>query len=310
MSGASRIGALVALVILLILASNAAFTVQQTQHALVLRFGDVRRTISDPGLYFKLPLVESVISLDKRILDLDVPAQTVVESEQKQLVVDSFVRYRIRDPLRFYQAVGTMASANQQLGAVVNSTVRGVIAESKMEDIVKIQRGQLQGRILNQVNQQVMVRGIDVIDLRLRQVILPPKNLEAVFNRMISDRQRDAQDIRSLGTQLSLGIRADADLAVQTIIGEANQKSDEIRGAADAEKNKIFADAFGRDPAFFAFYRSMQAYEAGLKPESTRMVLSPGSSFFRYFNDPAGAAASQQAPTAILTPAAPPPASK
>jgi membrane protease subunit HflC len=249
--------------------------------------------------------MDSVISLDKRILDLEVPAQTVVESDQKQLVVDSFARYRIRDPLRFYQAVGTMASANQQLTAVVNAAVRGVIADSKMEDIVKNQRGQLQGRILNQVNQQVMGRGIDVVDLRLRQVILPPKNTEAVFNRMISDRQREAQDRRSLGTQLSLGIRAKADLDVATILGEANQKSEEIRGLADAEKNKIFADAFGRDPAFFAFYRSMQAYETGFKPESTRMVLSPGSSFFRYFNDPTGAGAPQQAPTAVPTPSAP-----
>jgi membrane protease subunit HflC len=306
MSGASRVGALVAVVILLVLLSNAAFTVQQTQHALVLRFGDVRRTISDPGLYWKWPLIDSVISLDKRILDLDVSAQTVVESEQKQLVVDSFARYRIRDPLRFYQAIGTMAGANQQLTAVVNASVRGVIAESKMEDIVKNQRGALQGRILNQVNQQVMGRGIDVIDLRLRQVILPPKNTEAVFNRMISDRQREAQDRRSEGTRLSLGIRASADLQVSTILGEANQKSEEVRGLADAEKNKIFADAFGRDPAFFGFYRSMQAYENGFKPETTRMVLSPGSSFFRYFNDPAGLATNvaPSSPGAVPTPPA------
>ncbi|MFI4994203.1 MAG: protease modulator HflC [Hyphomicrobiales bacterium] len=309
MSGTSRIGALVALVIVLIIASSATFTVHQTEYALVLRFGDVRRTISEPGLYFKLPLVESVISLDNRILDLDVPAQTVVESDQKQLVVDSFARYRIRDPLRFYQAIGTMASATQQLTAVENAAVRGVIAESKMEDIVRNHRGELQGRILNQVNQQVMGRGIDVIDLRLRQVILPPKNTEAMYNQMISARQRDAQEIRSRGTQLSLGIRADAEREQQTIIGEANQKADEIKGAAEAEKNKIFADAFGRDPAFFAFYRSMLAYETGLKSDTTRMVLSPGSSFFRYFNDPMGAGQPQQ-PMAVPTPSAPTPAPK
>jgi membrane protease subunit HflC len=309
MSGSSRIGVLVALVIILIVASSAAFTVHQTQYALVLRFGDVKRTISEPGLYFKLPLVESVISLDKRILDLDMPAQTIVESDQKQLVVDSFVRYRIRDPLRFYQAVGTMEGANQQLGAVVNAAVRGVIADSKMEDIVRNHRGELQGRILGQVNQQVMARGMDVVDLRLRQVILPPKNTEAMYNQMISARQRDAQEIRSRGTQLSLGIRADADREVQTITGEANQKADEIRGAAEAEKNKIFADAFGRDPAFFAFYRSMLAYEAGLKADTTRMVLSPGSSFFRYFNDPMGGGQPQQ-PTVVPTPPAPAPVTK
>ena len=305
MSGSAAIRVLIGVVIVLIVLANSAFTVHQTQHALVLRFGEVRSTISSPGLYWKVPLVDSVITLDKRILDLDVPAQTVVESEQKQLVVDSFARYRIRDPLRFYQAIGTMASANQQLTAVVNASVRGVIADSKMEDIVKNQRGVLQGRILNQVNQQVMGRGIDIVDLRLRQVILPPKNTEAVFNRMISDRQREAQERRSEGTRLSYGIRAAADLAVATILGEANQKAEEVRGAADAEKNKIFADAFGRDPAFFAFYRSMQAYEAGFKPESTRMVLAPGSSFFRYFNDPAGSATNAPPFLPGVVPAAP-----
>ncbi|HEV3248477.1 MAG TPA: protease modulator HflC [Beijerinckiaceae bacterium] len=305
MSGSSRIGALVALVIVLVLAANTLFTVQQTQYALVLRFGEVVRALSEPGLYFKIPLVDTVISLDKRILDLDVAPQTVVESEQKQLVVDSFARYRIRDPLAFYRAVSTMAGANQQLQALVNAAVRGVIADSRLEDVVKNQRGQLQGRILAQVNQQVSGRGIDVIDLRLRQVMLPPKNTEAVFGRMISDRQRDAQDIRSLGTQLSLGIRADADLAVARILGEANQKSEETRGAADAEKNKIFADAFGRDAGFFAFYRSMQAYENGFKPDTTRMVMSPGSSFFRYFNDPSGRGLAPQPSVSLAAPAPP-----
>jgi membrane protease subunit HflC len=305
MSGSSRIGALVALVIVLILAANTLFTVQQTQYALVLRFGEVVRALSVPGIYFKIPLVDTVIPLDKRILDLDVAPQTVVESEQKQLVVDSFARYRIRDPLAFYRAVSTMAGANQQLQAVVNAAVRGVIADSRMEDIVKNQRGELQGRILAQVNQQVRGRGIDVVDLRLRQVMLPPKNTEAVFNRMISDRQRDAQDIRSLGTQLSLGIRADADLAVARILGEANQKSEGIRGAADAEKNKIFADAFGRDAGFFAFYRSMQAYENGFKPDTTRMVMAPGSSFFRYFNDPSGRGPAPQPSVSLAAPAPP-----
>ena len=309
MSGSTRIAALVILVVLLIVISSAAFTVQQTQFGLVLRFGDVRRTILEPGLYFKVPFIDAVVSIDKRILDLDMPAQTVVEADQKQLVVDSFARYRIRDPLRFYQAIGNMASANLQLTAVVNAAVRGVIADSKMEDIVKNHRGELQGRILAQVNQQVTGRGIDLVDLRLRQVILPPKNTEAVFNRMISDRQREAQDRRSDGTRLALGIRADADLAVARILGDANKKSEEIRGAADAEKNKIFAEAFGRDPAFFAFYRSMQAYENGLKGDTTRMVLSPNSSFFRFFGD-ANGTAPQQAPTAVPTPSAPAPASK
>jgi membrane protease subunit HflC len=302
MSGSSRIGALVALVVVLILAANTLFTVQQTQFALVLRFGEVVRAISDPGLYFKIPLVDTVIPLDKRILDLDVAPQTVVESEQKQLVVDSFARYRIRDPLVFYRAVTTMAGANQQLQAVVNAAVRGVIGDTRMEDIVKNQRGELQGRILAQVNQQVRGRGIDVVDLRLRQVMLPEKNTEAVFNRMVSDRQRDAQDIRSLGTQLSLGIRADADLAVARILGEANQKSEEIRGAADAAKNKIFADAFGRDAGFFTFYRSMQAYETGFKPDTTRMVMAPGSSFFRYFNDPSGRGSAPQPSVSLAAP--------
>lgn len=305
MSSTSRIVALVALVIVLILTANTLFTVQQTQYALVLRFGQVVRSLSEPGLYFKWPLVETVIPLDKRILDLDVAPQTVLESGQKQLVVDSFARYRIRDPLRFYQAVGSRAGATQQLQAIVNAAVRGVIADSKMEDIVKNERGELQGQMLSLVNQQVMSRGINVTDLRLRQVVLPLKNTEAVFNRMNSARQREAQEKRSEGTRLATAIKANADLTVQTILGEANQKSEETRGAADAEKNKIFADAFGRDPGFFAFYRSMQAYENGFKPDSTRMVMAPGSSFFRYFNDPSGRASVPQ-PSASLAAPAPP----
>lgn len=305
MSGSSRIGALVALVIVLILAANTFFTVQQTQYALVLSFGKVVRSIAEPGLYFKWPLVETVIPLDKRILDLDVAPQTVLETGQKQLVVDSFARYRISDPLRFYQAVGSRAGATQQLQAIVTAAVRGVIADSKIEDIVRNQRGQLQGQMLSLVNQQVMSRGINVIDLRLRQVVLPPKNTEAVFNRMNSERQREAQQRRSEGTQLATAIKANAFLTEQTILGEANQKSEEIRGAADAEKNKIFADAFGRDAGFFAFYRSMEAYKKGFKPESTRMVMSPGSSFFRYFNDPAGHGTAPQPSVSLAAPTPP-----
>ena len=217
------------------------------------------------------------------------------------------MRYRIRDPLRFYQAVGSMASANLQLSNVVNAAVRGVIANSRIEDIVKNRRGELQGRMLSQVNQQVAARGMVLVDLRLRQVVLPPKNTEAVFGRMNSARQREAQEIRAEGTQLAAGIKAKADREQQEIFGDANRKSEEIRGAADAEKNRIFADAFGRDPAFFAFYRSMQAYEVGLRPETTRILLSPGSSFFRYFNDAAG---STPSPPQAPTPSEPAPAIK
>jgi membrane protease subunit HflC len=235
-----------------------------------------------------VPLIENVITIDKRVLDLDLPAQEVIASDQKRLVVDSFARYRILDPLRFYQAVNSIAGANGRLGSIVNSTVRSVLADASFTSIVKTERDALMKRISTEVNAQARGLGVEVVDVRLRRVDLPEQNSQAVFQRMQTERQREATDIRAQGTQISQGIRAKADRDVTVIIADANRRAEELRGTGDAEKNRILAEAFGKDPDFFSFYRSMQAYEAALRPGDTRLVLSPNSDFFRYFSDPMG----------------------
>ncbi|MBN9062222.1 MAG: HflC protein [Rhizobiales bacterium 65-9] len=275
---------------------GAAFTVSQTQYGLVLRFGETVRTISNPGLYFKWPLIDAVLTFDKRILDLDRPAQEVIASDQKRIVVDTFTRYRVDNPLLFYQTMQSIEGANRRLASIVDSTLRGVIGDATFTTVVKTDRDGLMQKMRSEVNQQAKGFGIEIVDVRIRRADLPEANQKAVFQRMQTERQREAADIRAQGQEQSLGIRARADREVATIRGEANQKSEELRGAADAERNAIFAAAFGKDPDFFTFYRSMQAYETGLKAGDTRMVLSPDSDFFRYFSDPAGRRASSPTP--------------
>lgn len=278
----------IAVAVIAVIIFGAAFIVGQTQHALVLRFGQTVRTISEPGLYFKWPLIDAVLTFDKRILELDRPAQEVIASDQKRIVVDTFTRYRIDNPLLFYQTMQSIAGANLRLSSIVDSTLRGVIGDATFTTVVKTDRAGLMKKMRNEVNQQAKGFGIEVVDVRIRRADLPEQNSKAVFQRMQTERQREAADIRAQGQEQSLAIRARADREVAIIKGEANQKSEEVRGAADAERNAVFAAAFNKDPAFFSFYRSMQAYEAGLRSGDTRMVLSPDSDFFRYFNDPAG----------------------
>ena len=284
-----RVGGLGLLLLAAVLIYSAAFTVHQTQHALVFQFGRITRPpISQPGLYFKWPLLDQVVTLDKRLLDLDLPAQEVIASDQKRLVVDAFARYRIAQPLRFYQSANNIVNANQQLTIFVTSSVRAILADATFQGVVRTDRTGLMQRIRNDVNAQAANLGVEVVDVRLRRADLPEQNSQAVFQRMQTERQREAADIRAQGTQLGQSIRARADRDVTVIVAEANRRADEARGVGDAERNRIFAEAYGQDPDFFAFYRSMQAYETGLKANDTRMVLAPDSDFFRYFNDPRG----------------------
>jgi membrane protease subunit HflC len=288
------------------------FTVGQMQQALVLQFGRVRAVLNEtgknePGLYFKLPFIENVVTMEKRVLDLELPVQTILSADRQNLEVDAFARYRIVNPLRFYQAVGNIPIANQRLSSFVNSSMRNVLASASRDAIVRTERAGLMNRIQDVVNQQAKNLGIEVIDLRLTRVDLPAANSQAVYQRMQTERQREAADLRATGTQRAATIRAKADRDVTVIVAEATRRSEELRGQGDAEKNRVLADAFGRDPDFFAFYRSMQAYEAGLKGNDTRMVVSPNSEFFRYFNDPSGHARGS-APLTTTTAPAPPPA--
>jgi membrane protease subunit HflC len=279
---------LVLAVAALIIVYSSLFEVYQTQQALVVRLGQVVRVIDQPGLNFKIPFVENVILIDKRILDLEAPAQEVIASDQKRLVVDAFARYRIRDPLRFYQTLGSKTAADSQLAILLNSALRRVLGEATFIQVVRDERAELMARIRDLINREAQGYGIQVVDARIRRADLPEQNSQAVYQRMQTARQREAAEYRAQGQQQAQEIRARADREVTVLIANAQANADKVRGEGDATRNKIFAEAFSKDPDFFAFYRSMQAYETGLKPNDTRLLLKPDSSFFRYFNNPSG----------------------
>jgi membrane protease subunit HflC len=293
-----------------ILAYLSLFVVHQTEQALVLRFGEPVRVILQPGLYTKLPLVDDVTLIDKRILDLDSPPLEIIASDQKRLVVDAFGRYKVTDPLRFFQSVGTIAVADQRLATLLNSAVRQVLGEANFEMVVRDERDALMERITERVNREATNFGIAVVDVRIRRADLPEANSQAIYQRMQTERQREATEIRAQGEQAARRIRAEADRAATVIVAEANRESEQIRGDGDAARTTIFAEAYGADPEFFDFYRSMVAYQNGLKAGTTRMLLSPDSEFFRYFNDTTGAAplGSRDVPPTAPSAASPPPA--
>ncbi len=276
------------LVAALIVAYSSVFSVYQTEQALVVRLGQPVRVVDEPGLNFKAPFIDSVVYLDKRILDLEAPPQEVIASDQKRLVVDAFARYRIKDALRFYQTLGSITGANSQLSILLNSALRRVLGEVTFMHVVRDQRSDLMGRIRELVDREATSYGVEVVDVRIRRADLPEQNSQAVYQRMQTERQREAAEFRAQGAQRAQEIRSRADREVTVLVADATSKSEQIRGEGDATRNKIFADAFNQDPNFFVFYRSMQAYENGLKQNDTRMLLRPDSSFFRYFNDPLG----------------------
>lgn len=271
----------------------SVFTVGQMQQALVLRFGGVRAVLNQtgtdkPGLYFKLPFFENVVLFDKRVLDLDLPVQTLLTTDRQNLEVDAFARYRIIDPLRFYQSANNIPRANTLLASFTNSALRNLLARSTRDAIVRTQRAELMNQIQADVNKQAKELGVEIVDLRMTRVDLPAQNSSAVYKRMTTERQREAADIRANGEQAAVTIKAKADRDVTVLLSEANQTAETLRGQGDADKNRILAEAYGKDADFFSFYRSMQAYESGLKGSDTRLVISPSSDFFRYFSDPQG----------------------
>lgn len=267
------------------------FTVHQTQQALVLEFGKPKRLVTTPGLKYKIPFIQNVSFFDKRLLDLDSAPQEVIAADQKRLVVDAFARWRITDPLLFYQTVSDQRIARSQLGAFLEASLRRVLGSASFEAVVRDERNALMQRITKQVNAEAKGIGINVVDVRIKRADLPEANSLAIFRRMQTERQREAAEIRAQGEEASRRIRATADRQVTVLKAEATGESERIRGDGDAEKNAVFAKAFGKDADFFAFYRSMQAYESALQSDDTRLLLSPTSQFFQYFNDSAGGAA-------------------
>ena len=280
----------VIVIVLLFVAYLSLYTVPQTRQALVVRLGDPIRTVTEPGLHVKWPLIDNVIYVDNRILDLENAAQEVIASDQKRLVVDAFARYRIRNPLLFYQSVSTIEGANSRLATLLNAALRRVLGEATLTHVVRDDRAALMAKVREQLDHEAQALGIQVVDVRIRRADLPEQNSQAVYQRMQTERQREAAEFRAQGSQKNQEIRARADRDVTVLIAEATSKAEQTRGEGDAERNRIFAEAYGKDPDFFAFYRSMQAYEAGLRANDTRLVLRPDSDFFKYFGDPVGKA--------------------
>jgi modulator of FtsH protease HflC len=291
--------------IALLAAYGSLFTVYQTKQALVVRFGEPIKVITEPGLQWKWPITDTVITVDNRILDLENAAQEVFASDQNRLVVDAFARYRIIDVLAFYKTVNNIEGANARLSSLLSSALRRVLGEHTLIHVVRDERAALMARVREQLDHEARAFGIEVVDVRIRRADLPEQNSQAIYARMQTERQRQAASIRGEGNQKSQEIRAKADRDVTVLLAEAQSRGEQIRGEGDAERNRIFAEAYGKDPDFFAFYRSMQAYEAGLRSGDTRLVLRPDSDFFRYFGNPAGKEMSKDAPKDAPKPPAP-----
>ena len=262
---------------------STLFTVNEIQQAIILQFGDPKRVILKAGLNYKIPFVQNVVLLDKRILNLDAPSEEMIASDQKRLIVDAFARFKIKDPLKFYISVGNERVARSRLSTIINARIRGVLGKEELAALVSKDRSRLMDKITKDVNCEAEKLGIEIIDVRIKRADLPAANSEAIYRRMQTERLREAKEFRAEGAEIAQTIRSTADKEVTIILAEANKKSEILKGEGDARRNKIFADAFGRDPNFFSFYRAMQSYEKSLIGGQTSLILSPDSEFFRFF---------------------------
>src|SRR5210317_1521034 len=261
----------------------SVFIVKEVNQAIVLQFGDPKRIITNPGLNFKIPFIQNVVYLDKRILNLDAPSEEIIASDQKRLIVDAFARFKIKDPLKFYISVGNERVARSRLSTIINSRIRGVLGKEELATLVSKERARLMDKITEDVNAEASKLGIEIIDVRIKRADLPQANSEAVYRRMQTERLREAKEFRAEGAEIAQTVRSTADKEVTIILAEANKKSEILKGEGDGKRNKIFAEAFGKDPDFFSFYRAMQSYEKSLIGGETSLILSPDSEFFRFF---------------------------
>jgi membrane protease subunit HflC len=280
--------AVAVVVVLVIVLMSSVFTVHQTEKALVKQFGNPVRVITEPGLQFKIPLVQDVSYFDNRILDLEPPQEEVIAADQKRLVVDSYARYRIADPLQFFQLVSTEANANTRLSSIINSALRRVIGNVPLASVVAEKRAAVMQQVRDEVNAQAKSWGMDVIDVRIKRADLPGENSDAIYQRMKTERQREAAQFRGEGKREAQKIHANADRQVVEIRALAQQQAEILRGEGDSESIRIYADAFNRDKDFFALYWSLEAYRRSLANGDTTFVLSPDSEFFRFFGSASG----------------------
>ena len=271
------------LVAIVALAFFSIFIVKEVNQAIVLQFGDPKRIINKPGLNFKIPFIQNVVFLDKRILNLDTPPEEVIASDQKRLIVDAFARFQIVDSLLFYKAVGNERVARSRLSTIINSRLRSVLGTQELQTLLSKDRTKQMALIQEGVNTEAEKFGIKIVDVRIKRADLPQANSEAIYRRMQTEREREAKEFRARGAEMAVTITSTADKEVTVILADAEKQSEIMKGEGDAQRNKIFASAFGKDPEFFAFYRAMQAYEKALIGGDTSLILSPDSEFFKFF---------------------------
>ena len=261
------------------------FIVKEVNQAIVLQFGDPKRILLKPGLNFKLPFIQNVVFLDKRILNLDAPPEEVIASDQKRLIVDAFARFQIVDPLKFYISVGNERVARSRLSTIINSRIRSVLGTQRLQTLLSEDRNKQMALIQDGVNKEAENFGIKIVDVRIKRADLPQANSDAIYRRMQTEREREAKEFRAKGAEMAVTITSTADKEVTVILAEAEKKSEIMKGEGDGQRNKIFADAFGKDAEFFAFYRAMQAYERALIGGETSLIMSPDSEFFKFFGN-------------------------
>jgi len=274
--------------LIIVIAATAFFSifiVKEINQAIVLQFGDPKRIILKPGLNFKIPFIQNVVFLDKRILNLDTPPEEVIASDQKRLIVDAFARFQIIDPLKFYISVGNERVARSRLSTIINSRIRNVLGQQRLQTLLSEDRSKQMSLIQDGVNNEAENFGIKIVDVRIKRADLPPANSEAIYRRMQTEREREAKEFRAKGAEMAITITSTADKEVTVILANAEKQSEIMKGEGDGQRNNIFAKAFGKDPEFFAFYRAMQAYEKALIGGETSLILSPDSEFFKFFGN-------------------------
>ena len=274
-----------AIVLVAVVIFQSLFIVQEISQAIVLQFGDPKKIISKAGLNFKLPFIQNVVFLDKRILNLDNEPQEVIAADQKRLIVDAIARFKIVDPLKFYISVGNERVARSRLSTIINSRIRNVLGQQELQTLLSKDRTKQMTLIQEGVNTEAKNFGIEIVDVRIKRADLPQANSDAIYRRMQTEREREAKEFRARGAEMAVTITSTADKEVTVILADAQKKSEIMKGEGDGERNKIFADAFGRDAEFFAFYRAMQAYETALIGGETSLILSPDSEFFKFFGN-------------------------
>ena len=261
------------------------FTVKEINQAIVLQFGDPKKVIAEPGLQVKIPFIQNVVYLDRRILSLDPAPEEVIASDQKRLIVDAYARFKIVDPLKFYISVGDERVARSRLATIINSRIRSVLGKQSLATLLSEDRTKQMAIIQEGVNAEAEKFGITIIDVRIKRADLPQANSEAIYKRMQTEREREAKEFRAKGAEMAVTITSTADKEVTVLLANAKKQSEIMKGEGDGQRNKIFAQAFGKDPEFFAFYRAMQAYEKALIGGDTSLILSPDSDFFKFFGN-------------------------